>query len=613
MKSKWMLLSFFFAMLARGGFASDYVPSASDSMLRKQIERGLARPGLLSTYGSFAMTTTCNVLGRCLPASAKNSVDLLLSEAIKRATSMSFVRPYLQGALFSSDNKAFAQYDRILRPCLRIPGAGISYETLSSLLEAAKAEKIDWQTGSLPGAVYDGSDKHMAQLAQYYEQAIDSDDLNSGIFKDNYFAKKLAVTAFKYFQTSNPMHGRSFPLATKAMRELGAMLASLVSKEHAIVNSGAKEALRLGLRGLKHSLPKRDNRRVKVMAIDDDADLIQEIGRTLNLEIVKASTNNGAGNYLFTHGPDANFNFLVFYLANSNLDKLDRVLTYANARGLHIHIHVSRSAFRQLVQGNAPELQRVFARSLWVSSVSFDTDRLIYNGVSATVFLDASSRQRALEPRIDWAGGIYPGINAAGSIAGVDHIIAYLLLLNLGGDGLADLAKKTKAPPAIVQRPFDLSPSTLAGASSRLIKAFKKGELLDVHQVLSESQNGTSAFDGRAEREKLLVELTLAIFNASTDQFFGRIDSGGTESIRLAMQVHLDRFRAKKPSVKPHALMTRLAHLAFDRHLEDNDAEIVRVDTMADQAMSTVDLEKKITEIGVDNIAVIVASAPNYP
>ncbi len=602
----------FAATCTHGVFATDMQTTSTDLVLRQQIEQSITEPGLLKTYLSFFMFTACNILGKCVSKKTKNLADVILAKAIQRIMRMSSVRAFMRSLLFASDNKAYTQYDHELKRYNSIPKEGVSYWSLDRSQEAARKEKAGWQNGAYSGNIYDGSDKHMSLLAAAFEKAIESDDLNDKLFATNSSAKPLAVKAFNYFQASNPMHGRANPAVVKAMRELGAMLANLVSAENAIVSSGAKEALRIGLRRLKLLSPRTVNQRVRIIAIDDDGDLIEETSRTLNLEVVRKSTTKDRENYLY-QDTEEKCDFLVFSLAESNLEQLDEVLKYASTWRLNLHIHVSNSAFRKLVRGECPNLSRVFALSSFVPSVSFDTSGLIYNGVSATIFPDAESLSSAPEPRLGWPGGMYPGINAAGSIAGVDIYIAYILLLSYGRDGLIELSKGSTEGTRAIHRAIDPTPSSLPQLSARLIHAFKNREVIDVHRLLAENEATSSTFNRRDEREKLLVELTLSIFNAPVDQFYGRIDSGGTESIRLALQLHVDRFRAKHGvQKKPYALMTRLAHVAFDRHLEDNEVKIARVLTNEEHAMDPVSLRHKIEEIGADNIAVIVISAPNY-
>lgn len=571
----------------------DYIPTQEDAQKRSHLSKSIQEPSFLSTGFSYLGST----LSYWTPNMVKNSLDTVGAGMLSMASYSSYVRGSLRYLFFSKDNQVFTQYDNIVARQHQFPHSSLSIEIIKALMEAAQNERKMWELGHMSGAVYDGSPEHANQLALFYEQALNHDVLNQPIFTNEPVAKYIARKAFKHFNTANPLHGSSFPLAVKAMREFGFMVADLFGQQHAVVSSSGQEALRLGLRALKQDLGCAKNRPCTFLAIDDQ-DRIARAGHSLNIGTVPISPRDITGFY-------AHADAAVFYLTTSNSDKLNSIVRHAQNKKYKLHVHVAKDAFFELIQhrSNSP-LSALFTMAPPVVSVSFDSEGLFYNGISATIFSDATKRFLSIEGYIDWKGGIYPAINTAGSISGVDYIIAYLLILHQGPEGLKKIIEKQ---PQIIEK-YQQKPDKIP----TLIQAFDEGTSeVSLEHVLNTGSSSSAQISRRNTLENGFAQLNLHIFNAPNN-FSGTSTSGGTESIRLAVQAYAERYNHNKPGKKPLFLMSETAHIAFERQIYDMDAAIIRVKNGPHKTMDVEDLRQKIQEHGAGNIAAIIASLPAY-
>jgi len=529
--------------------------------------------------------------------------DTFVSLALNSLTRPQLVRSWLRYIAFYSENKEFAQYDSEFGVYGKIPKDPVPTEDLLALLEKGKLERQGWENGKMSGAIYDGSEKLMQTLAENFESAILKDEQNEMFFAKDPIARNLAKTAFQQFQTSNPLHGSSFPLAVKAMRELGTMLAQLFHSQHAIANSGARESLRIALKAMKkRTMQRTHSQETSAYIMERSQTFVSNIADSLNIK----RDDTGEADFLIVN-IDSRIEFL-----------LDAFIIKVDVLDLDTHFHFTNKALREMIQNNSiHHLKILFDLFPKLISISFDTAGLVYSGISATVFRDASSRLNAFESHVQWKGGMYPGINTSGSISGVDYIIAYILLLHTGMNNLSNLAKE-KSRDAFEDKGKKFSKASESSEFSKnLVHHFKKSEPMNtsqVHDLLREHKQN-SKFENtqwRDELETALIDLNLAVFEADSKDFGGRVTSGGTESIRVAMQMYSDRFRKAHPNHRPIFLMNEMAHIAFERHLKDIDAKIVAVETIGG-AVNIHDLFNKIHEYKAENIAAIIASAPSYP
>jgi len=569
-----------------------------DVSARVSLQASIHEPGMFSTAFWYLSSKTFNAFSSMTPDPIKNLIDNIGSMAFSFALRRDFLRLHALRSAFADDNKLFGQYDDVFGVYKEIPNEPVSYTQIKKLIEAAEKERDVWKDGKMSGAIYDGSESHMGALGEHFAMSLGLDPDLGALFEKNAEAKNIAVHAFTKFNTANPLHGTAFPLAVKAMREIGSILASLVGGEYAIANS--QEALRIGISALKKRAPKYNWRTTKALVIDN-SDTLSKICDTLNIETVRDTKDSEVYS-------DPNIDFIVLNIDETDdSDFFDSAISLSLAHQKDIHIHISHRLFSKLLLGaDNLNLNNIFRRSWHIASVSFETNGVIYGDISATVFASRERRRDALEAHLDWIGGIYPGVNSAGSIAGVDYIIAYLLVLHLGKSGLSELAeqnlaRKRAAATTVYSKELQNS----------LIEHFQNNKKLgDIHEQLKTQKNHLGD-DFRDFAEQLLLGVSLSAFNADTSLFSGRITSGGTESIRVAMQVYLDLFRKRSHKI-PKILMTNMAHIAFDRHLKDNDVEIIRVNTNYSYMMDTSHLRFLIDKYG-NSIAAIVSSTPAYP
>lgn len=586
---RWIMLSdkklslcavlFFFCV----GVGAAHFESEEPGSLRESLKLRIKTPGIvgnsLKAMGNWAGSLTPAVVKRGLDAIGSSSFEMLLNNPT--------VRSMIETNAFAQDNQIYTQYDAQFGAFKSIPDQGIEAQLIIDLLETASHERKHWENGRMSGAIYDGSPEHMKRLAEAFRAAVLYDERNRFLFDNDQQALECAAKAFEYFNTSNPLHGTSFPLAVKAMREMGAMFASLFGRETAIVSSGGHEALRIGLRALK---PQLNNK--KLIIIGDQYSVVKNVSKTLNLSSDDMNLEDKIE-------IDDDAGAVAIYVTYDDLNSVNDICLMLQKKRIKTHIHFASDVFQNIIARKI-SMNELFARCNAIDSVSFDTDQIIYSGISAVVFRDAQARFLALESHIDWIGGMYPGINAAGSIAGIDYILAYLMVLYHGRDKLADFAENASKNVSLEQVDKN-DPDEFA---TRVVSQFYAP--LGVQKEPLIAKNLAQLEDG-------MVKLLLSLYKASPEHFYGHMTSGGTESIRRAMHVYADAWRARNHNARPIFLMTKSAHVAFERHLKDIDAIIIRVEHMNDFSMDPDDLVKKIAHYGAMNIAGIVGSTPSYP
>jgi sphinganine-1-phosphate aldolase len=98
--------------------------------------------------------------------------------------------------------------------------------------------------------------------------------------------------------------------------------------------------------------------------------------------------------------------------------------------------------------------------------------------------------------------------------------------------------------------------------------------------------------------------------HASADRpIVGTVNSGGTESIMLAMRTYRDYARERRGIAAPEIVAPVTAHAAFDKASRYFDMPLVRVEVGADFTADVAAMAAAIT----DRTAVVVGSAPDFP
>lgn len=571
--------------------AQDYRLSDSDEAARTSIKNSIKQQ---SAWG-HVMNQAYSWVTYYTPNPLQWAFDYSLASIFAKIQYSEQIRKNLAHNIHESDHKVYEKYHGIVGSHKQLPEQIITTEQIFRLLTESEKERSSWANGRMSGAVYDGSLEHAQQLADFYRRALERDQLNQSIFARSADDKDIAVRAFKTFQNSNPLHGSTFPLAIKAMREVGFMLAHLVKKKHAIPTSSGQEALRLGIRSLKHDVQCSPANHCTFIAIDDN-DRIATANHSLNINTVARSSDSLHG--IYTHLDAA-----VVFLSVKNKNKLQHIIQVAYEHTWKLHIHLSREIFLDLLAGgNDSAFRTIFDLSPHIVSISMDTEGIIYQGVSAVIFSNSWQRYKGIEVYLDWHGGMYPAINSAGSISGVDYIIAYLLMIHQGRNGLVQNYEK-----ALVEPTNSLSLSL--ESRNKIVDAFNQSPS-NLSDIWRDSFPSKSSKSNSSNYHQALVDINLSLLNA-TDEFSGVMTSGGTESIRLAVQGYWDSFVSKNPNKTPIFLMSETAHIAFYRHIGDLDAHIITIKTHADGTMDVDDLKQKVAQ-NKNNIAAIVTSLPSY-
>lgn len=123
----------------------------------------------------------------------------------------------------------------------------------------------------------------------------------------------------------------------------------------------------------------------------------------------------------------------------------------------------------------------------------------------------------------------------------------------------------------------------------------------------SENALNPTAFPSLQRLEREIVQIAGTLFNAP-EGFSGTFQSGGTESIMIAMLVYRDRGR-KKGIEDPEIVLSEGAHVAFHKaaHCFGIKTTCISIDERHQFNLS--DFEKAITR----NTVALVGSAPAYP
>lgn len=556
---------------------------------RDQVLKSIKEPSFINKMLSRSFST----LSFWTPESLGYGIDIACSFVLRQALKPEMVRSGIKKLAFGNDDLVFAQYDRIIGVHKSIPVQPLSFLQLMDLLKSAKAERMGWENGHMSGGIYDGSLAYMDKTTDMFLKTLLSDDTNRALLLSTPEAKTLLIEAFRCFHTSNPLHGTVFPLSVKAMREFSSMMAELLGFEHAIIASGSNESLRLGLRALKNR--QKNDRPCHILAPSDQAQLLKGPAQSLNAFVRKDPARF------------IDYNFAAFILDNQPLSALSAFAYAAFERGLEIHLHLGKTAFRNLFdEEKAQAFKELLNKNPHIVSVSLDTEGIFWQGTSATIFTKPGLRFDALEAHLNWPGGVYTGINSAGSLPGIDYLLAYLQALFQGKTGLKEMIASLAHERA--------RNSSFEPVENHLHQLFEQGASLKDAQVAL-AQVKKQFFHEQPWRDSInniLVDINLRIFRAPKTIFTGRITSGGTESIRQALQLYFNKWKARNGRAQPIFLMTNTAHIAFDRHLADLDARIVRIKQTA-KTLDTDHLVELIKLHGAENIAGIVASTPNFP
>ncbi len=127
------------------------------------------------------------------------------------------------------------------------------------------------------------------------------------------------------------------------------------------------------------------------------------------------------------------------------------------------------------------------------------------------------------------------------------------------------------------------------------------------HEYLHENYLNPFAFPSLLKMEEEVVAMAADLFGAPADA--GKLTSGGTESIFLAVQVARDHARAVRGIDQPQLVTASTAHPAFAKAAHYLDVEHVLVPVRADGRFDPADAEAALT----DRTALLVGSAPCYP
>jgi glutamate/tyrosine decarboxylase-like PLP-dependent enzyme len=127
------------------------------------------------------------------------------------------------------------------------------------------------------------------------------------------------------------------------------------------------------------------------------------------------------------------------------------------------------------------------------------------------------------------------------------------------------------------------------------------------HEYLHENYLNPFAFPSLLQMEREVVAMAAALVHGNPRG--GKLTSGGTESLFLAVQVARDHARAERGIAEPSVVLPATAHPAFAKACHYLDVAEVRVPVGAD---GRADLAATAEAVD-DRTALVVGSAPCYP
>lgn len=127
------------------------------------------------------------------------------------------------------------------------------------------------------------------------------------------------------------------------------------------------------------------------------------------------------------------------------------------------------------------------------------------------------------------------------------------------------------------------------------------------HEYLHENYLNPFAFPSLLKMEEEVVAMAADLFGGTPDA--GKLTSGGTESIFLAVQVARDHARAVRGIAEPQLVTATTAHPAFAKAAHYLDVEHVLVPVGDDGRLDPAAAADALT----DRTALLVGSAPCYP
>jgi len=127
------------------------------------------------------------------------------------------------------------------------------------------------------------------------------------------------------------------------------------------------------------------------------------------------------------------------------------------------------------------------------------------------------------------------------------------------------------------------------------------------HEYLHENYLNPFAFPSLLKMEEDVVAMAADLFGGPPDA--GKLTSGGTESIFLAVQVARDHARAVRGIGEPQLVTATTAHPAFAKAAHYLDVEHVLVPVGEDGRLDPAAAADALT----DRVALLVGSAPCYP
>jgi sphinganine-1-phosphate aldolase len=109
--------------------------------------------------------------------------------------------------------------------------------------------------------------------------------------------------------------------------------------------------------------------------------------------------------------------------------------------------------------------------------------------------------------------------------------------------------------------------------------------------------------------EAEIVAMTVNMLGGASQDIYGTVSSGGTESIMLAMKTYRDQARQEKGITRPEMIVPITAHAAFDKASQYFNIKTVHIPVDENFRADANAARKAITR----NTVVIVGSAPSFP
>ena len=308
-----------------------------------------------------------------------------------------------------------------------LPKKGLSSEeVLAEISKRSEKERPDWTSGSLSGAVYNGSEE-----------------------LDEIFSKTMGS-----FSRANLLHSENFPAARQMEAEVVSMTIGLFNGDKIAavgsVTTGGTESLLLAVKSYRdwgREVKKIHSANIVVSETAHAA--FWKAGDYFNVEVREARCDRGTGEVDLKHMEyliDSNTVAIVGSAPNypyGTIDNIEQMSNLAIKKDIGLHVDACLGGFLIPFVRDALPYQFDF-KVPGVTSISADTHKYGYapKGTSILMWKSRELRKFQFSFKTDWLGGVYATPTISGSRAAAPVAACWAVMRYFGSDGYERLAKQ---------------------------------------------------------------------------------------------------------------------------------------------------------------------------